>query len=455
MTQSQALIGVDWGTHSSKWTWTLLDSDSRRQPFGQFFKILRSDVRVDEPSERVFLSVDNPPTGSIHEFSLKGTLIRDPYGPFWEGRRARSRLTLGELVSFSLWFLVSEAYQNLKATLDIEPDLLEVRFSLPNWVSIEGAAAARSNYAQAARVACRIFDGDREAWARDSQPPRSAWHASVQEALKDLEISDESQMTADTKDFATLLKQSFEVSPEMTFRFVAESSAAGLTGLRDVEGELEGRRFLRKLLVIDIGAGSTDIGYVLRTIPQGPATANEALIQLPPANTCRVAGEELSRAIVEIYRVRGTKISGDEAETLKITGDQSEWVNQPSVSAWRETIAEHVRSYVEDISDRRWLPEQPGLQVLLTGGSAVVPGLGEKILDVVKSALTQRGFDDSVVRLTALMTLSLRGSAAADANRLAVALGAASEEFPSLNYYPELDPAMPHQTVRRTPGWTG
>lgn len=151
-------------------------------------------------------------------------------------------------------------------------------------------------------------------------------------------------MLAGTEDFATLLKASFDVSPRMTFRFVAESSAAGLTGLRDIEAEMEGRRFLRKLLVIDIGAGSTDIGYVLRTIPQGPASVNEALIQLPPANTCRVAGEELSRAIVEINRVRGKRISGDEAERLKITGDQADWVNHTSVNAWRETIAEHVRS---------------------------------------------------------------------------------------------------------------
>src|SRR6266852_4643074 len=129
MTQSEALIGVDWGTHSSKWTWTLLDSESHRQTSGQFFKILRSDVRVDEVSERVFLSTDEPPTGSIHEFSLKGTLIRDPYGPFWEGRRVRSRLTLGELVSFSLWFLLSEAYQSLQDTSKIEPEIVAVRFS--------------------------------------------------------------------------------------------------------------------------------------------------------------------------------------------------------------------------------------------------------------------------------------------------------------------------------------
>jgi len=362
---------------------------------------------------------------------------------------------LGELVSFSLWFLLSEAYQNLKATLNIEPDTIEGRFSLPNWVSIEGAAAARSNYLQAARIACHIFDRDREAWKRDSQPIRSNWRTTVQQALKDLEISYETEMPAGAKDFATLLKQSFKVSPNMTFRFVAESSAAGLTGLRDVEAQREGRRFLRKLLVIDIGAGSTDIGYVLRTIPQGAATADEALIQLPPANTCRVAGEELSRAIVEIYRVRGKRITTDEAENLKITGDQSDWVNQPSVNAWRETIAEHVRSYATDISDLRWLPDQPGLQVLLTGGSSVVPGLGEKILEVVKSALTERGFDDSVVRLTSLMTLDLTGPAAANANPLAVALGAASEEFPDLNYYPELGPPMPHQTVRRKPDWTG
>src|SRR5438874_1620454 len=145
---SNALIGVDWGTHSSKWNWMSGDE------YGYFdrgeFNILPSDVHLDPDSDRIFLSPDLPREGSVFESGIKGTLIRDPYGPFWAGPRRQVKLTLGELVSFSLWSLLSEAYDNLQRNHSTVPSQIEVRFSLPNWVGVSGAAEARSKYEQAA-----------------------------------------------------------------------------------------------------------------------------------------------------------------------------------------------------------------------------------------------------------------------------------------------------------------
>jgi hypothetical protein len=450
MSNTKALIGIDWGTHSSKWTWSFLETDSQVTS-GQFFRILRSDVRLDD-SQQIFLSTEEPPSGSTFEVSLKGTLIRDPYGSFWDGHRKRSKLSLGELVSFSLWFLLSEAYESLSTTIGVEPDIVEIRFSLPNWVGSDNAAAARSSYEQAARVACQIFAKERRSWSRESTPSREGWHVTVEAVLDELGISDDIEANTATQDFATLLQHTFLVSPGITFRFVAESSAAGLTGLLDIEAALEGHKYLRKILVVDVGAGSTDIGYVLRTIPPG---GGEALIQLPPANTCRFADEELSRSIVEIYRSRGKRITDREAEIIKTVGEDKDWLTRPAVDEWRSRIADHVLSYVSDLPDRRWLPEEPALQVLITGGSGVVIGLGEKVLEAAKKGLERYAAPRTVIDATSLMNLSLEGPAANDANRLAVALGAASNDFPKLDYFTELGPPMPHPPIRRAPGWTG
>lgn len=455
MSRSQALIGVDWGTHSSKWTWTLSESDSSEPTPGRF-KILRSDVCLDGASNCILMSVDAPATGSIYEPGIKGKLIRDPDAPFWGGTRKRIKLTLGELVSFSLWSLLSEAYQNLRDNTGTDPDEVEVRFSLPNWIgSIAEAVVARASYKQAAEVACRIFVDDRRAWSRVAHPKREDWQERVRQALGELKISDEYEIDEDVQGFESIIQSKFNVDERVAFRFVAESSAAGLTGLRNVEAALEGKRYLRKILVVDVGAGSTDIGYVIRSIPQEATGANEVLCQLPPADTCRVAGEELSRAIVDIYRGRGENIGFDEAERRKIVSEDMDWLTYPAVADWRHSIADHVQRYVADIPDERWLPFVPALKVVLTGGSGVVAGLDEEVLAAAKKGLEQRKISPDVVNATELMHLTLEGPNADDVNRLAVVIGAASEELPRLSYYQKLAPPMHVPPVRPKPSWTG
>jgi hypothetical protein len=136
-------------------------------------------------------------------------------------------------------------------------------------------------------------------------------------------------------------------------------------------------------------------------------------------------------------------------------GEDKDWLTRPAVDEWRSRIADHVLSYVSDLPDRRWLPEEPALQVLITGGSGVVIGLGEKVLEAAKKGLERCAAPRKVIDATSLMNLSLEGPAANDANRLAVALGAASNDFPKLDYFTELGPPMPHPPIRRAPGWTG
>ena len=453
MQQTHASIGIDWGTHSSKWTWTWLGAASSKFIEGPH-RILRSDVRLENATHKILLSDEAPPSASIYESSLKRNLIRDPDAAFWGGPRRHSKLTLGELVSFSLWFLLGEAYQNVCDATGSEADVVDIRFSLPNWVDTEGGAVGRASYEQAARIACYVFSGDRHAWSRVSHPVREDWQTIVRQALEALGISDETEINRSPEGFRSILKRTFSVSEGVEFRFVAESSAAGLTGLRDVEAEMEDSKYLRKILVVDVGAGSTDIGYVIRSIPPKVSTDRESLCQLPPANTCELAGANLSRRIVAICRSRGEHISFDEAERRKTSGGEKNWLTDPSVVQWKRGIAEHVLTYVQDIPDMRWLPYMPGLQVLVTGGSGVVAGLREEILAAARDGLLGRGVSRDVIDATSLMELRLEGRSAADVNRLAVVLGAAGEDLPRLSYHPNLDPPMRSAPVRARRPWT-
>jgi hypothetical protein len=414
-------------------------------------------VRVDGINHAISLSVDPPATGSLYARSIKGALIKDPDGSFWVGPRKRTKLTLGELVSFSLWFLLGEAYDNLFKTIGRDPDKVDVRFSLPNWVDIDEGSVGRACYEQAARVAGNIFASDRQAWSRISCPDRQHWQDNVQHALAELKISDETEISRDRQGFRLMLQRTFNVCDGLEFRFVAESSAAGLAGLRneEMELEIENNKYLRKILVVDVGAGSTDIGYVIRSMPAKDTEGKEALCQLPPANTCQIAGADLSRRIVEVYRSRGEDIGFDEAETRKTIGEDNDWLEHPSVEEWRHSIAENVKSYISGVPDKLWLPEKPGLQILITGGSGVVGGLREEILYAAKEGLNRRGIRIDVRDASALMSLNLEGPAARDSNRLAVALGAASEDLPRLSYFQKLDPPMPVTSVRMPQSWTG
>jgi hypothetical protein len=429
-----ALLGIDWGTHSSKWLWKVVEDDGSARE-GRF-KILRSDVRLENDALAIF--VDAPPTGSVFKASLKRHVIQYPDGPFWDGRLRNIAMSLGELVSYSLWDLVIEAYQDFVEQVATIPKRIEIRFSLPNWVDGPQSAEARARYEQAAWVACSLlkFENQREPLS----VPRGEWHDSVARSLTTLKISDETPVDYAEDGFRRSLEKTFRVDDDrLSFKFVAESSAAGLAGLRKTTELPPG--YLHKILVVDVGAGSADIGYVIRSVnDQG----KEGLSQLPPASTCQTAGDDLTKRIVDVFREKGRSISFDEAEAAKIGGRIDEWVTHPTVADWIESIAGHVSEYVRNIPDENWLPAvTPPLDVLVTGGSGAVPGLRDALTCSVESALRSRFGRGS----TRAISLELPSPYDREANRLAVAMGAASEELPLLAYFRRLDRRIERPTV--------
>jgi hypothetical protein len=81
-------------------------------------------------------------------------------------------------------------------------------------------------------------------------------------------------------------------------------------------------------------------------------------------------------------------------------------MKHPSVEDWIQRIAHHVREYVSVLTDERWLPCEPGLLVLVTGGSGVVPGLGQAILQATTDGLRQQKISATAIAGTRLLTLS-------------------------------------------------
>ena len=274
-----------------------------------------------------------------------------------------------------------------------------------------------------------------------------------------LEISDFSAGKREHEDFQLLLdRDPVKVSEGLIFRFVAESSGAGLTGLRyaDTKDESEKKKHRRKILVVDVGAGSTDIGYVIRSVSPSDSDTKEFLCQFPPAGTCTVAGNDLSRRLQEIYRRRGKEIAFGEAEREKTLGSDTHWLDDPTVDEWKASIASHVRTYVSEINDDNFLYSPPGLDVLVTGGSGSVAGLRDQILEacIAGLLLRPRHLPREVIDETRLMELRLDGIEAVDVNRLAVAIGAARDDFPNLRYRTNLEAPMRSPTVRPASSWT-
>jgi hypothetical protein len=446
------ILGIDWGTHSSKWAWTTVDDDNHQE--SGTFGILRSDVWVDARSHLV-LTDDAPPQDARTVGFIKNKMIKSPEAAFWEGPLRSFPLTMGELATFSLWFLLCEAFASLHAKAKVSLSSADVRFSLPNWVGTRDAAYARASYEQAAAVACRLFhqtmNGSKGTTVRITI---DQWRKLVTDARRELNVHDQTVVLDDPDGFRKLIESAHMSPMHSGFRFVVESSAAGLLGLRRGLDLWDSKSQVLNLLVVDVGAGSTDIGYVLRTFPK-VGTAKVVLCQLPPASTCSVAGEDLTLRIQEIQRAKGHSISRDEAELMKISERNSTWTANPTVKEWVEKIASHVCSYVQSLPDKRWLPFPPGARVLVTGGSAVVPGLKAAVVDAVKNGMKANGIDFRVIEGVDAMDLALKGPVALEANRLAVCLGSSDADLPRLAYHSRLGPPAPHPTVRATRGsWT-
>lgn len=227
----------------------------------------------------------------------------------------------------------------------------------------------------------------------------------------------------------------------MKWRLAAESCAAGFPKLErllvDPEEAKKTEDHWVKLLVVDVGAGSTDVGYLVSSRNRdGQLYFN----YLTPAPTLNWAGEKLTEMVRDYYRNRGRAIGPEEAEILKVNAPD-EWKNEEFVKQWSKRIACHAADYIVSVPDTARLPEPsiPGLRIVLTGGSGVIRDLGldAEVERAVKQALLNRRSDvpTSVVGRTKSVDLNLDWpSDPIDQGRRAVSIGAGKKTFGGMRY---------------------
>src|SRR6185437_6916803 len=127
---AKAYLGIDWGTHSSKWIFQDTEHTAIVGPIwnSTVWKFPKSLAIY--PAARRFTAE----AGSASE--LKRKLINDPDQAFWEGKRAKIDVSLGEAVVFSLAAILLDAKDTIaKRGIDLKAyEEVRVRFSHPNWV---------------------------------------------------------------------------------------------------------------------------------------------------------------------------------------------------------------------------------------------------------------------------------------------------------------------------------
>ena len=248
-------IGIDWGTNSSKWA--IWRSDSRSRYLVGRIQASIIGVHLDE------LRFGGTKDARIVVANVKQEILHNPIAyPFWTSEREDSGTTLGELVAFSLSALINDALSEAKDR-DLRSTKLDIGLSMPNWIS-DGSSKhirAAQNFCEAAAVAvaCSTSQGPK------AQPQqrfaKKEIRNSVQNAVNAL--GGAAGLRKYAPDWATMTRTApptFQYK-DAKWRFIVESCAAGLPYLRTRGKD---SRF-RKILVVDVGAGSTDVGYLLKT----------------------------------------------------------------------------------------------------------------------------------------------------------------------------------------------
>ena len=426
-------IGVDWGTHSSKW-WVVRSEGGVDIIVGPIL-----DSHVDRVGEQIVFSLGGETAPS--PYSLKRAIIRDPMGSFWDGIRGDTYTSLGEAVCFSLCSILGDvATEAKKRGIDISKDGdIKFGFSFPNWLgeNDEGARAATRHFHQAVNVSIWLlqetfhdgFPRARELYQIDQ------WRKLVNDARGSMTLD---ETVIDTGQLTSTFYKLHGLK-DTRWSYLVESCAAGLPYLRAINIEEiapPDLPWLVKLLVIDVGAGSTDVGYMIRTKDRD--SGEELLNYFAPAPALEVAGNSLTNKIKEFYNSKGRLMTFAESERIKVNPDLSkEWRELPFLDHWRQEIGHHIEQYVKDIPDTKRLTDPRQLQIVLTGGSAGEHGLKDEVYRAVKDAFKGRGF----VTNMEIIDPDLLGFDFKDENesaRRAVSIGAADKDKPSLKYLKRL-----------------
>ncbi len=447
----QALhLGIDWGTHSSKWACRVGEEGKYMPHFPLYSSSL---LRVGE--ELTFSPEDEAEDEDSIVRSLKGRLIEDPLGqPFWGSEpRMDTGTSLGEAVAFSLCSLLSDAKRRISEEIDsITTTKLSIGFSFPNWVVDSGKRyrVAARNFTEAALVAMDLHA--HLAVSRLPTPgkafPIDEWRAIVSDSRQRLGAAQRQEL-----DVESITQSSFNVEGgEGIWSFLMESGAAGLPYLRAMDVEVvPGCPGLAKLLVIDVGAGSTDVGYMLRV--KNRNTGEEKFYYFRPASSFPEAGNVLTEEIMKHHAHRNQPLTYREAEARKL--QRSDWCNLPFVGAWIRRICAHIQTYLEGVPDERWLPMPVSLEVVITGGSGLVPGLSDAIGEAIREALESRRYGGAVkkVNLTSRHLPQLTFRTEAEYARRAVCLGAADTNKPGFRYMEKMGPPAPPVRPKLVPKW--
>ncbi len=389
----------------------------------------------------------------IQDSRVKRFLLQDPQGAsFWDAPREGIGISLGDAATLSLAVLLGDAVSRLeKQDLRIDQGTkVSIVYSLPNWISSDARhAAARRRMFQTTVVLAGVL-----ARVGFDQLPGVNEKLNLEEwasSLRQIRASDYNRelLQGGPQDFAMLVEREF-VSPAnggISWRLAPESSAAGfpqlLRLLMPVEEAKKTQDHWVKLLVVDVGAGSTDAGYFISS-----RRANGALLlnYLKPAPTLDYAGEQLTDMLKSFYlHKKHREITTQEAETIKL-GAPGEWINEKFAKTWRAEIAEYVAEYMRHVPDELRLgqPVIPGLKIVMTGGSGLVDGLSKGIREAVVEALLERGIAANVANRTEVSELLLDWPEdRVDRARRAVSVGAGNSTFGQLRYREKFEAAAP------------
>jgi hypothetical protein len=301
---------------------------------------------------------------------------------------------------FSLFSLLLDAEKTLaKRGLSFRDPGSVVRFAHPNWISSENVRALAC-FRDAAVVALSAFLEETSQNKHNGRITVSA-DTLTRVVQKSKAIADRLPNFTDEYRHEQHQRCAKGVLKGVEWEFVFESCAAGFPYLlqhdrdtfEDTLRKFPAKRRVRKVLVVDVGAGSSDAGYLLRTVRprDNQGIMRPLLIWLPAADALELAGRWLTDRIHADLKQQGRRVTVDEAEEIKLTR-QSTWINKPFVREWSDRIAAHVSEYARSLQDDVCLPHEPELELVVTGGSGAVEPMRQEVLKGIRAALIERGY---------------------------------------------------------------